>query len=76
MGLFVAPISNLANIPEAFFILPYKEYTTYKLVLSCLKKLGVDGLKNFHVDFELATIKALKDIFPEATIRLCDVCWK
>ena len=49
---------------------------TYQLVLQAIKDLGVKEVEVFHCDFELATIKAIVAVYPEAKIEGCDVHWK
>ena len=67
---------GLISVPVAWFCLPNKEYTTYKIVLTCLKDRNIMAPKEFHVDYEAATIKAIKDVFPDSSILGCSVHFK
>ena len=73
--VIVCPDSTI-SVPTAWFLLPNKEYTTYKMILNCLKNLGVEAPANFHVDFEAAAIKAIKEEYPESNIVGCTVHFK
>ena len=60
----------------AYFLLPNKVTSSYQVALECIKDLGVDRVEMFHCDFELATIKAIKTVYPDVKIEGCDVHWK
>ena len=60
----------------AFFLLPDKQYNTYSLVLNKIKELGVSNPDVFHLDFEAAAVKAVKNTFPGTVIECCDTHWK
>ena len=65
------------SIPCAFFLLPDKQYNSYSLCLNKVKELGVTSPKRFHLDFEAASIKAVKNVFGAATVlECCDTHWK
>ena len=68
--------TNNLTIPVAYFLLPNKATTTYQVVMQCIKDLGVDQVEVFHSDFELATIKAIRGVYPNVRIEGCDVHWK
>ena len=68
--------SMKVTLPCAFFLLPDKQYNTYSLVLNKIKELGVSGPDVFHLDFEAAAIKAVKNTFPSTVIECCDTHWK
>ena len=68
--------ANNITLPVAYFLLPNKVTTTYKTVLQCISDLGVDKVEMFHSDFELATIKAIRRVYPHVRIEGCDVHWK
>ena len=68
--------ANKITIPVAYFLLPNKVTTTYQAVLQCISDLGVDQVEMFHSDFELATIKAIRRVYPHVRIEGCDVHWK
>ena len=42
-------------------------------VLTCLKERGLQAPKQFHVDLEIAVMKAFRDVFPESKIIGCSV---
>ena len=60
----------------AFFLLPDKQYNTYSLVLNKIKELGVTTPQVFHLDFEAAAVKAVKNVFPATVLECCDTHWK
>ena len=65
------------SIPCAYFLLPDKQYNPYYLCLSKLKELGVTSPARFHLDFEAASIKAVRSVFGAATsLECCDTHWK
>ena len=70
--VFVCPIGSI-SVPVAWFLLPNKEYSTYMKVLTCLKERGLKAPRQFHVDFEIAVMKAIRDVFPESKIIGCSV---
>ena len=74
--VFVVQLDNKQYIPAAWYLLPAKDYPTYQLVLENLKAKGVPAPHNFHVDFEAASIKAVKAVYPESNIVGCDAHWK
>ena len=74
--VFVVQLDNKQYIPAAWYLLPSKDYQTYKLVLENLKDKGVPAPHNFHVDFEAASIKAIKAVYPESNVLGCDAHWK
>ena len=42
----------MKTVPCGFFVLPNKEYTSYKMVFACLKGRNVRGPRLFYCDFE------------------------
>ena len=65
------------TIPCAFFLLPDKSYATYLLCLRKLRELGVQSPARFHLDFEMAAIKAVRVVFGVTTsLECCDTHWK
>ena len=62
-------LANNITIPLAYFLLPNKVGSTYQIVLQAIKDLGVQEVEVFHCDFELATIKAIVAVYPEAKIE-------
>lgn len=68
--------ANNITIPLAYFLLPNKSGNSYQIVLQAIKDLGVQEVEVFHCDFELAAIKAIAAVYPEAKIEGCDVHWK
>ena len=70
--VFVCPIGSI-SVPVAWFLLPNKEYSTYMKVLTCLKERGLKAPRQFHVDFEIAVMKAIRDAFTESKIIGCSV---
>ena len=70
--VFVCPIGSI-SVPVAWFLLPNKEFSTYMKVLTCLKERGLQAPRQFHVDFEIAVMKAIRDVFPESKIIGCSV---
>ena len=43
-------------------------------VLTCLKEgRGLKASRQFHVDFEIAVLKAIRDVFPESKVIGCSV---
>ena len=62
-------------LPVFFSLLPDKTYSSYKILFNqCLKFCGCP--ETVLMDFELGSIKALKEIFPEATLRGCLFHWQ
>ena len=59
-----------------FYSVGNKEYTTYKIVHNCLKDLGVEAPEDFHVDYEAAAIKVIKEVYPDSNINGCFVHFK
>jgi hypothetical protein len=75
--VIVCPINeNNTSILCAFFLLPSKEFQVYKMVLDCLKRLGINGPQKIHMDFEGEPIKAVKAVYPTTKINSCDFHWK
>ena len=74
--VIVARLANKQSIPTAFYMLPAKDFQTYKLVLENMKARGINAPQNFHIDFESAAIKAIKSVYPESQIVACDTHWK
>ena len=70
--VFVCPVGAI-SVPVAWFLLPNKEYSTYKKILTCLKERDIMAPKQFHVDFETAVIKAIRDVYPDTNIVGCSV---
>ena len=64
------------NVPCGYFLLPSKEYITYKKVFQCLRDREIDPPKIFFCDFEAAISKAVHEVFPEVKIYGCDVHFK
>ena len=65
------------TIPCAYFLLPDKSYGSYLLCLQKLRELGVNSPPRFHLDFEMAAIKAVKVVFGVTTsLECCDTHWK
>ena len=65
------------TIPCAYFLLPDKSYGSYLLCLQKLRELGVNSPARFHLDFEMAAIKAVKVVFGVTTsLECCDTHWK
>ena len=56
--VFVYPVGAIYTL-IASFLLPNKEYSTYKKILTSLKEREMMGPKQFHVDFEMGVIKAI-----------------
>ena len=75
--VIVCPINeNDTTIPCAFFFLPGKEYSVYKLVLDIIKTRIATLPSIIHMDFEAGPLKAVKAVFPNADIITCDFHWK
>ena len=75
--VIVCPINNYStSIPCAFFLLPCKEYTAYKMVMDCISSNDIPSPEKIHLDLEAGAIKAVKDVYPTATLIGCDVHWK
>ena len=77
--VIVCPIhDSKTSIPVAFFFLPGKEYSLYKIVLDLIKEKAaiITQPKNIHMDFELGPLKAVKAVFPMSKIITCDFHWK
>ena len=71
--VLVCPVGSI-SVPVAWFLLPKKEYSTYMKVLTCLKEeIGLKAPSKFHVDFEIAVMKAIRDVFSESKIISCSV---
>ena len=68
--------SSEASVACAFFLLPDKQATTYKLALDALVDKEVPGPDLVHVDFEASEIKAIRDCMPASKIVTCQVHWK
>ena len=64
------------SIPCAFFLLPCKEYTAYKMVMDCISSNDIPSPEKIHLDFEAGAIKAVKDVYPTTNLIGCDVHWK
>ena len=75
--VIVCPINgNSTSIPCAFFLLPGKEFTFYKMVLDCLKGKDVGAPEKIHMDFESGPLKAVKTVYPSTKVITCDFHWK
>ena len=75
--VIVCPINNYStSIPCAFFLLPCKEYTAYKMVMDCISSNDIPSPEKIHLDFEAGAIKAVKDVYPTTNLIGCDVHWK
>lgn len=72
----VAKLDSGVSVASAFFLLPDKNTSSYKLALKCLKDNDVDGPELIHVDFEQAEIKSIKEVFPDSKLVTCEVHWK
>ena len=59
-----------------FALLPDKTKSTYMMLFSKLKELGVQGPNYAHMDYELAVYSSMKKIFPHTKLVGCDVHWK
>lgn len=64
------------SVPCAFYLLPNKEFLTYKIMFTSIREKGVSPPKIFYCDFENAIIKAVREVFPESTIICCDTHFK
>lgn len=64
------------NVPCCFFLLPNKEYETYKMMFLELKVRGLSPPRIFYCDFEAAIAKAVSELFPEVNIYGCDAHFK
>ena len=64
------------TVPCAFYLLPNKEYLSYKYLFESIRNLGLSPPKIFYCDFEQSIIKAVNDVFPETTIVCCDAHFK
>ena len=73
--VFVCPVGSI-SVPVAWFLLPNKEYTTYRKVLTCLVDRNILAPEQFHVDFEPAMHKAIRDVYPTSKIIGCTVHFK
>ena len=51
-----------ASVPVGFFTLPNKQCDSYRLVLTTLQKMGVDGPEKLYLDYEAAAIKVIISI--------------
>ena len=76
--MLVCPINdNTTTIPCAFFFLPGKEYSVYKLVfLDVIKTKIAKPPNNIHMDFEAGPLKVVKAVFPMVNIVTCNFHWK
>jgi hypothetical protein len=64
-------------VPVAWFLLPSKDYTVYKSVLTYLKEeQTITDPEVVHLDFEIAESKAMLDVFPTTRVVGCDFHWK
>lgn len=72
----VAKLENDVSIPTAFYMLPAKDFATYRMVFENMKEKGVVPPHNFHLDFEAASIKAITTVYPQSNIVACDTHWK
>ena len=51
----------MKTVPCGFFVLPNKEYTSYKMVFACLKGRNVRGPRLFYCDFEAGISRFVYD---------------
>ena len=64
------------TVPCCYFMLPDKQFESYKLMFSVLREIGISPPRLFYSDFETGITKAMGDIFPETTIYCCDAHFK
>ena len=64
-------------LSAAWFLLPSKDYTVYKSVLTYLKEeQNITDPDVVHLDFECSESKAMLDVFPTNRVVGCDFHWK
>ena len=64
------------TVPCAFYLLPCKEPSAYKMAFENLKSLGLEGPNTIHIDFESGEVIAARDVYPNSKIVCCDFHWK
>ena len=74
--LILGKTKTSVTVPCCYYLLPNKEYKTYKAMFQSLKDGGLTAPKSFHCDFEAAIFKALIEVFPETEIICCDAHFK
>ena len=74
--IIVARLPSGLSVASAFFLLPDKQASTYKLALNALTEREVPGPDLVHIDFEASEIKAIKECLPHSKIVTCQIHWK
>ena len=74
--IIMAKSINGKTVPCGFFLLPSKEYESYRTMFSELRERGVAPPRLFYSDFGSGITKAFAEIYPEATIYCCDAHFK
>ena len=76
--IFIIIVRSLTGVtvPCSYFLLPNKEYHTYKFMFQTIKNLGLVPPRTFYCDFESGIIKAMSEVFPETNIVCCDAHFK
>ena len=74
LWIFYVLTETNASVPAAFFLLPDKKKSTYKIVLEKLNNLDVKPPKKIFIDFERAEISALTEVYKDEDVTLsgCD----
>lgn len=69
---YLLGVRNGWRVPLIFVLTTNKTYTTYKKIFETIKK-AVPNLnpKQITVDFELAAVKAAKEVFPQSRVQGC-----
>ncbi|VDH91609.1 Hypothetical predicted protein [Mytilus galloprovincialis] len=69
---FIKKGDSLKQVPLVFVLMSRKKTKDYKPILECLKrKIGVLHVEGFCLDFEKGAWKAIRHIFPNASIKGC-----
>ena len=74
--ILIAKSLTGVTVPCSYFLLPNKEYVSYKFMFQSIKNLGVSPPRVFYCDFEAGIIKAMGEVFPETNIVCCDAHFK
>ena len=74
--IIIAKSLTGVTVPCSYFLLPNKEYVSYKFMFQTIKNLGLAPPRVFYCDFESGIIKAMAEVFPETNIVCCDAHFK